>query len=126
MSDDQFEHARQLGYEPRDVSGWGVAAGGLLLLLLVGFSLALMSWFLGVFTGSAGPSAAVVRPAGEQGEATQSNQQRLRETQQQVQRRVLTSYGWIDRDAKVARIPMERAIEIIAVHGELQFPADAE
>ncbi|MDB4942144.1 MAG: hypothetical protein JWP97_1678 [Labilithrix sp.] len=33
------------------------------------------------------------------------------------QRRALEGYGWVDRDAGVARIPIERAMDLLAADG---------
>jgi hypothetical protein len=38
----------------------------------------------------------------------------------------LTTYGWIDRDANIARIPIERAIEIVGEQGLPNWPAAPE
>ena len=36
---------------------------------------------------------------------------------QQAQLEILNSYGWVDRDAGIARIPIDRAMEILAKTG---------
>jgi hypothetical protein len=45
------------------------------------------------------------------------------------ERKMLDSYGWVDREGAVARIPVNRAIEIISEHGlpaALHGPTPAE
>jgi hypothetical protein len=32
------------------------------------------------------------------------------------QRRELSSYGWVDKDKKIVRVPIERAMELYAEH----------
>jgi hypothetical protein len=38
------------------------------------------------------------------------------------EREQLESYGWVDRDAGVVRIPIERAIQIVAENGLPEWP----
>jgi hypothetical protein len=40
-----------------------------------------------------------------------------------AERRVLESYGWIDRDAGIVRVPVERALELVLKEG---LPARAK
>jgi hypothetical protein len=35
----------------------------------------------------------------------------------EIEERELTTYGWVDREKKIVRIPIERAIEILAERG---------
>ena len=39
--------------------------------------------------------------------------QKMRQTEQEL----LQSYGWVDRAAGIARIPLQRAMELVAEHG---------
>jgi hypothetical protein len=39
---------------------------------------------------------------------------------------VLNHYGWVDPDRGVVRIPVERALDIVAQRGLPQFKATAE
>ncbi len=43
----------------------------------------------------------------------------------QKEDRILNSYGWIDRDAGIARIPIERAMELTAARGLPSRPDEA-
>jgi hypothetical protein len=43
-----------------------------------------------------------------------------------VENELLTSYGWIDREAGIARIPIERAMEIVAANGLPNEPQGEE
>jgi hypothetical protein len=36
---------------------------------------------------------------------------------QRTERQQLTSYAWIDRDRRIVRIPIERAMELVAERG---------
>jgi hypothetical protein len=43
-----------------------------------------------------------------------------------VEERKLHSYGWADKNAKVVRLPVERAIELVAERGLPVFEGDGE
>jgi hypothetical protein len=40
------------------------------------------------------------------------------ERKRQAEDAILTSYGWVDRKAGVVRIPIERAMELVAEHAQ--------
>jgi hypothetical protein len=43
-----------------------------------------------------------------------------------AQTRELTSYGWVDRQRGVVRIPIERAMQDVAAAGIKDWPGDAQ
>jgi hypothetical protein len=103
----------ELGHEPveTDVRAvWRTAAviTGVVLgafLLIVG----MMKWF-GRVEGS--PASGY----SEKPDLNWSKQNSLQQLRNQEQA-LLSNYGWIDREAGVARIPVDRAIEIITQNG---------
>lgn len=111
------------GYETRDVSTrviWWTGAG--LTILVLGASAAMLLLFdiLEEREASRQPEIpALARSAGDQPPEPRLQalpRQDLDEVMAE-QRRLLTTYGWVDREAGIARIPIERSMEIIATQG---------
>lgn len=116
------------GYERADVSPGGIAVFA--LLFVVGLALhvwglwALMRWFFlwdpparyapGPPEPPVGSPRLVARP-----------EQLYREYEAE-QHRLLTEYGWTDRRAGLARIPLERALEILAERGAPPWPTEGD
>ena len=124
--------AGRAGFETSDVPpvrvvviGLGLAAGtGLIALLLFGLSQLLGS---AVETSPPGPLATVEReppaPRLQIEPALELEEMQARDAL------ILESYGWIDRDVGIARIPIERAIAILAERGwpnPVEGPSAAE
>ncbi|HUO25888.1 MAG TPA: hypothetical protein VMU61_09480 [Candidatus Aquilonibacter sp.] len=63
------------------------------------------------------PETAFPNPRLEEDERDQLNQVRLKEEQ------TLNSYGWVDKDKGIVRIPIERAMDLIAQRGLPVRPA---
>ncbi|MDX1540025.1 MAG: hypothetical protein R3349_01350 [Geminicoccaceae bacterium] len=112
--------AGRAGSESSDVrptwvllTGLGLAAGaGLIALLLLGFS-----QFLGeaVEQPPPGPLATMERvPPAPRLQADPALE--LKELQAEA-RLILESYGWVDPDAGIARIPIERAMTLLVERG---------
>jgi hypothetical protein len=110
------------GHEPieTDVRAvWRTAAAivGVVLAVFV-LIVGMMKWFSNV-EGSPGPGDAA-KP--DLNWADQNTLQQLRDEEQKV----LNGYKWVDRNAGVARIPVDRAIDIISQNGlptQVQGPA---
>jgi hypothetical protein len=118
------------GYETRDADVFRVVLVGLGLGLLIlsvtalVFVYMLVLWQTQSYAEFSRPSD--LRPAGRFEAVLPSNQELMREAQEKVEREMLRSYGWIDRDRQIARIPIGRAIEIVSRQGQLPtFPAEA-
>lgn len=123
---------RRLGHEPNDVEVGPIAATGFLLFLLLGGSLFGLWFFLRASTGTAPrPDAALMpleapvqRPGGALPTATVAplparlpvRPQDQRQLQAQWEER-LQSYGWVDQDAGVVHIPIDRAIDLVIERG---------
>jgi len=97
---------------------------GLLVLMLFGivFSLGLMTALSDRSTvardGEDAAGAASAASASQPFEAPETPNLALQtELQRKAMRQVLTSYGWVEREQQVARIPIERAIDVIAERG---------
>ena len=57
------------------------------------------------------PSASLKEPALQVDEAAELEEMRTKENE------LLSSYGWVDKDAGIVRIPIDRAIELTAEQG---------
>jgi hypothetical protein len=115
------QHVPSPGYETRDANIGKVVMVGLGLLALSVGSLILM-YLLVVWATD--PPARLAhpgeeRPAGALEDALPSDQEQLRKRQEAIERQVLASYGWIDRDRQIVHVPIERAIELIGRQGQL-------
>jgi hypothetical protein len=98
----------------------GIAAGALLIAGAI--ALAIASAFLVQHIGSGGgpaPGQAAHRgqpPRISGGVELQPSPERDIAALRDEKRRVLSSYGWVDRDRGIARIPIDRAITLLANH----------
>jgi hypothetical protein len=90
------------------------------LAVLIGGTLAGLWWLDRTWTGSdtahevVSPDAAVPRRQPLGGDAPLSSRQRQERSHYEAeQQALLTSYGWIDQQAGVARVPIARAMELL-------------
>lgn len=122
--DSKLAHSIERGHETRDASlhvAW-IAKIGIAVLLAGALAamLALSNWLTPGEEGGGTESQPVTIERGE------VRMQRQRIEQQQRQRQVLSEYGWIDRPAGIARIPIDRAMELIAADPALLEGSSAE
>lgn len=115
--------AQRVGHETRDMNAWVVAAAGVGLVVMLGVVLAGVTWLqAGVMGPPAGVAPPPVRatpavpplPPEPRLEAVPGQQ--LREVRA-AEDALLNSYGWIDRQAGVAHMPIDRAIRLLAARG---------
>ena len=112
--------AERPGYEPSDVNVKAVLWVALTLVVVVGLSAAALGGLVGLFHLAAerppvSPLAQVeIRPPGPRLDAHPT------ETLAAVRKRetaALEAYGWVDRSAGIARIPIEQAMSLLAGRG---------
>jgi len=120
---EQHGDEARAGYEKRDFS---VGAAGLFfvgLFILIAGGL-LLSW--GVFdflagwraeTDPAPPPLAVTRPSRPPEPRLQVNPPAELETVRREEEALLNSYGWVQKEAGVVRIPIERAKKLLLERG---------
>jgi hypothetical protein len=112
----------QRGYETRDFNIRVVALFAVSLAILLAGSLVLMAWLLDIFEvtpegyGPRGAPIAAIppRPPGPRLQTSPRGdmQEMLRSANV-----LLQSYGWVDRMAGMARIPIDRAIQVVLEQG---------
>jgi len=108
-------------HEESDVNAWAVGRFGVALLLLCVASLAVL---FGLFRYFQTAVREIQGPEKVAAPAQQPPQPRLLSNEGQELRQVraaedqiLSSYGWIDRGKGVVRIPIQRAMELVAQRG---------
>jgi hypothetical protein len=99
-----------------------MALFGLGLVLLLSGSLVLMAWMLDIFEvipEAQGVRGAPLAPAPPRPPGPQLQTLPARDMQEmlQVENARLQSYAWVDRAAGIARIPIDRAIELVLQQG---------
>jgi hypothetical protein len=110
------------GREERDVRLRPLIISGMCLALLAGLSLLAMWLLFDYFAARRARLEVVPSPAFEARQLPPeprlqvSPQQDLRQMRA-AETAVLHSYGWVDRQAGIVRIPIERAIELLAERG---------
>ncbi|HEY2013880.1 MAG TPA: hypothetical protein VGH38_10290 [Bryobacteraceae bacterium] len=106
-------------HEHRDVNAWAVTKFGIGLVLLCILAMSLLAglfkYFLSMEGGVPNPAKAVLKlPPAPTLETTPVQDLRaIRAAEEQE----LSSYGWIDQSKGVVRIPIDRAIDLVAQRG---------
>ncbi|MEE9235820.1 MAG: hypothetical protein V3U28_10325 [Candidatus Acidoferrales bacterium] len=117
------EHTPPPRHEQRDINFRYVALFFLSLFLLLGLALGAMAGLFRTFSAwqQAGqlpaPPMAQVRPGQPPAPRLQVNPGQELEAFRQVEEERLSSYGWVDAEAGVIHIPIERALELLAERG---------
>lgn len=113
-----------VGHEERDLSlrPIALAAVGLTVVVLLAFlsMQLLLTWFAGIQSRrSAAPSPLAGAYGMKQPPAPRLQTEPVADLYQLRARdeALLHGYGWVDRDAGLVRIPIERAIELVAKRG---------
>ncbi len=112
---------RRVGYETTDASPYYVGLFALGLVLMIALVLPLLVWIFWRFEAAAlrkdpvqSPLAGTLIPPEPRLQAEPAAElARLRHDEEQQ----LSSYGWIAQHQHVVRVPIERAIEILAERG---------
>ena len=117
------------GYEKRDLSVRTITVFGIVLTAVLIAALVSMAWLFGFFEAWQARRDAPISPlaAARSGPA----QPRLQvhpvqdlKTLRAAEEATLTSYGWVNQETGIARIPIARAMEIVVERG-LPAPAKA-
>ena len=120
------------GYEKSDLTVKPVAAFAIVLTVVVAGVLVLILWMLGFFAArlpappGAGPTpakSAAVR-SGPKEPPLQVDTMRNLWSMRAAEDALVTSYGWVSREAGTVRIPVDRAMELLVERG-LPVPSKA-
>src|SRR5262245_44619884 len=129
MEIDETKDPKSLGHEPSGANVRGVSETGLGLaaVVIVSFLLVfgLMKFYAAVDSVSPDePVSKQVPRAPGTPELNPNQPVELRDLRER-ENRLLETYGWTDRAAGVAHIPIERAMQIIATEGLPETPPAA-
>lgn len=109
------------GYERQDLNPRSIALFGAALAVVIGMAVALITLFQWLAARQyAGrqpprPPVAAAREAAEP--RLQVNGPAELRAMREAEERALNGYGWVDREAGIVRIPIDRAMEILAQKG---------
>jgi hypothetical protein len=107
------------GHERSDLDARAIALFGAALALAIGVVVAVTLWMVHHRAARDAAGQAPAAPLAHTREATpeprlQVDGAEALSEMREAEDGVLTSYAWIDRDAGIVRIPIERAMEILA------------
>jgi hypothetical protein len=108
------------GHETRDLPPRGILLALLGIFVLIGLSAAIVAGLLRFLDSQAQPPSLTTfpsvaeTPAGPPLEVDPAAERRALEARARAR---LESYGWVDRDAGIAHIPVQRAMDLLADHG---------
>jgi hypothetical protein len=110
------------GHETRDFNIRVVALFALSLAITLAGSLALMAWLFGLLQATPaghGPQGAPIaaRPPQPPEPRLQASPTRDLQEMLRADRAWLQSYGWVDRSSSIARIPIDRAMQLVLEQG---------
>ena len=125
MEENKHPH---IGFEPTDVDAWAVGKFGIALVLICIASLALLFGMFRYYQEAlnARPGAAVmdpvkVFPQPQLQRTPVLDLQAVRAAEEQA----LSTYGWVDQPKGVVRIPIDRAIDLLAQRGLPSRPPES-
>jgi len=111
-----LENRPQPGHEDSDVHAWAVGKFAIALVLLCIFAIVVLLGFFQYLQTRLGPLASASIPLPQQPRletAPTLDLQAMRDAEDKM----LTSYGWVDRQKGVVRIPIAQAIDLLAERG---------
>jgi hypothetical protein len=115
-----LQQAEKHGYEPSDVSVRAVLLVAVGIVVSVGLSALVLGAMLGLFEAARTPAPVSPLEQVELVPPAPRLEVRPLETLEQIRRRehaLLEGYGWVDRERGLVRIPIERAMAILAERG---------
>jgi hypothetical protein len=112
------------GYEKRDVENAAVFRPALGFFLLVVLTVVLMRWLFGYLAAREASTDRPLSPIARNAPRELPPEPRLQlspptdlAAMREEENEALHSYGWVDRESRVVRIPIERAMELVAKRG---------
>jgi len=110
------EEPPAIGHEVRDVNAWAVGKFAIGLVFLCIFSMVLLVGFLKYLETTLPPVAEGTRPLPPSPRLESTPVQDLK-AMRDAEDKILKSYGWVDQSNGVVRIPIARAIDLLAQKG---------
>ena len=107
-------------YEARDIQPRAVGLFGVSLIALTIFTLLVMSWLWRAFSAPAAkppPITAMEAEKSRPGPQLQVTPARDLQEMRAMEDRQLHSYRWVDSEAGIVAVPIERAMDLIAERG---------
>lgn len=114
---EDIDQLRKLGYESRDVAMRPLLKAGIYLAIFALASAALTILIYIAFVPERGVKPSMQLPPNQPPLQTDVTRKRDMKEMLQEQEKVLTTYGWVDEQRGIARIPIDRAIDLIAERG---------
>jgi hypothetical protein len=115
------DRSRRVGHETTDASALAVGVFALALALMIALVLPILAWTFRRFETAAKRADPVQSPlTGDQAPPEprlQTSPSDDLARQREAEDELLTTYGWIDERQGVVRLPIERAIELLAERG---------
>ena len=122
-----------VAHEPTDADSRSITQFGIALTFLLIVSQLVLWWVFSSFSKKernlSPPVPAIIRtqaPKEPPEPRLQANPQADMRKMLQEEDEVLNHYGWVDPDRGIVRLPVERALDIVAQRGLPQFKATAE
>jgi hypothetical protein len=113
----------QIDNEPGDANTAALARFGAGLAILIMVAGGLMLLLFGALAGREAqrspqpPPLASQRPAQPPEPRLQASPKADLKEMREAEEKLLTNYGWVDREKGIARIPIEKAMEIVVAEG---------
>jgi len=113
-------------YEPTDVSARAMVRWAVGLVVFTLASMLLVFAYYGILRGPIGPQkATVVEERLPPWPRLQSNPARDMAEYQAEQTRLMTTYGWTDRQRGIVRMPVDEAMEMVLKRGLPEWASEA-
>ena len=114
--------AHRHGYEKSDASPRGLVYFALIIAGILVLTFLSLRWLFGYFQKAENPGSFVAAPFADArplppAPRIQSNPGADMQSYFQSQQNLLNSYGWIDRQNGIVRLPIDRAMELVLQRG---------
>jgi hypothetical protein len=117
------------GHELSDLSPRAIAIFGVALAATVIACVILAMWIFGFFAALETkldlPPSPLAKPAAPAGPHLQVSAPKDLEEMRAAEEKVLTNYDWVDRQAGTVRIPIDRAMQLLAERGLPASPKES-
>jgi hypothetical protein len=114
--------AHRHGYEKTDASPRGLVYFALIIVGILVLAFLSLRWLFGYFQKAENPGSLVAAPFADvrplpPAPRIQSNPGADMQSYFQSQQNLLNTYGWIDRQNGIVRLPIDRAMELVLQRG---------